>query len=57
MRKYYIRQICGFIYAGYTEQIGDELHGDYKIVSSKERWEEILKEYGWDIKQFYITNI
>ena len=57
MKKYYIKKFCWFIYAGYTEQIWDELHWDYKIVSDKEKWEEVLKEFGWDGKEFYITKL
>ena len=56
MREYYIKKFCWHIYAWYTERIWNEKHGDYKIVSSKESWEEVLREYGWE-NQIYITNI
>ena len=57
MRKYYIKEKCWFIYAGYTEQVWEELHWDYKIVGNKEKWEEVLRGYGWENNQIYITNI
>lgn len=57
MRTYFIRRKSWFLVAWFTEKQGNELHWDYRFVKNVEDWESVLREYGWDGNQIYITNL